>query len=71
MASGVARFGARDEPSRAIVFREAASWINIIVWPPSPEAAGSQTPNAKATAAAASKAFPPFDSTSTPASVAL
>ena len=46
--SQVARFGALDDPSTARVFRDSLRWRSIIVCPPSPEAAGSQTPSAKA-----------------------
>ena len=64
--SQVARFGALDDPSTARVFRDSLRWRSIIVCPPSPEAAGSQTPSAKAAATAASMAFPPLASISAP-----
>ena len=50
--------------------RGDAVWTSAIVWPPRPDAAGSQTPRAKAAATAASTAFPPASSIRTPASVA-
>ena len=57
-----ARFGARDEPSRATVRPVAESWTSIMVWPPRPDAAGSHTPRASAAATAASTALPPRSS---------
>ena len=56
------------EPSIATLFLSMC--IMHIDWPPIPDACGSHTPSAKATAHAASTAFPPFLSTSTPACVA-
>ena len=58
--------GARVEPSNALVF--PSRQITSPAMPPSPLPIGEVTPSAKAVASAASSAFPPWCSISTPAS---
>ena len=58
--------GARVEPSKALVL--PSRQITRPAMPPSPLPIGEVTPSAKAVASAASRAFPPWRSISTPAS---